>query len=1198
MATLIVGDDGSNTLPGTAGADLIYGYDPTNGPQNQASAITATRVATGLTLPTFAGAPPGDTSRLFIVEKTGQIKILDLASGQVLATPFLDLSGQISDSGERGLLGLAFDPNFATNGFIYIDVSVPPVGNTEIRRYHVDPLNPNVVEAGSGTLLLTIPQFEQSNHKGGWLGFGPDGYLYITVGDGGGGFDQLHSGQDINSLRGKILRIDVHNGDDFPADPGRNYHIPADNPFVGTDGADEIFAYGLRNPWRASFDRGLGDFYIGDVGQNRFEEVNLGEKGVNYGWNAYEGPGPTMAFPPGQFPDPVNNAGPLRFPIDYYGREVGQSITGGYVYRGEAEALQGQYFFADFVQGKVFTLRFDSGTNTWVRTDRTSQITTDFGAINGPSSFGEDGRGNLYLVDLDFFNPSGGEVFKLTPVVASADQADVLSGLGGNDMLFGGSGNDTLAGGVGADVLLGGPGMDTADYSASSAAVNVNLQTGLGAGGDAQGDILGGVENVIGSAFNDMLTGDSGANTLDGGLGNDTLAGAGGADLLIGGPGIDTADYSSSGAAVLVNLQAGADAQGAMLSGIENVIGSAFADTLTGDSNANTLTGGAGNDTLAGGGGADALIGGPGTDTADYSSSSAAVNVNLQSGVGSGGDAQGDTLSGIENVVGSAFNDVLTGDGNANTLTGGAGNDTLAGGIGADALNGGAGSDTADYSTSGAAVSVNLQTGSSSGGDAQGDTLNSIENVIGSAFADMLTGDSNANTLTGEAGNDTLVGGPGTDLLIGGPGTDTADYSSSGVAVLVNLQAGADAEGDMLSGIENVVGSAFSDTLTGDSNANTLAGGAGNDTLIGGLGNDTLDGGRGMDTAVFSGLRSAYTINHIGNTLVVTGPDGSDTLTHIEKLTFNDGTVLSGLGPVHSDFSGDSTSDLLWRHDSGQLYFWNMNGLQTNTEGGPAHAAVPNDWHVQGTGDFDADGNSDVLWRHDSGQVYFWEMDGLQVKAEGAPAHAPVPTSWHIQGTGDFNADGNGDILWRHDTGPVYLWEMDGLQVKAEGAIAHAAVPNDWHIQGIGDFDGDTKSDILWRHDSGQVYIWEMDGLNVKTEGGVAHALVPNDWHVQGVGDFDGDGKSDILWRHDTGQVYIWEMNGLNVKTEGAVAHAFVPNDWHVQGVGDFNDDGNSDILWRHDSGQVYIWEMNGLQVKAEGAVAHAAVPNDWHIQL
>jgi glucose/arabinose dehydrogenase len=963
MATLIVGDDGSNTLPGTAGADLIYGYDPTNGPQNQASAIMATRVATGLNLPTFAGAPPGDTSRLFIVEKTGQIKILDLASGQILATPFLDLLGQISDSGERGLLGLAFDPDFATNGFIYIDVSVPPVGDTEIRRYHVDPLNPNVVDSTPPTVLLTIPQSEQSNHKGGWVGFGPDGYLYITVGDGGGGFDQLHSGQDINSLRGKILRIDVHS----PPDPGLNYHIPADNPFVGADGADEIFAYGLRNPWRASFDRGLGDFFIGDVGQNRFEEVNLGEKGVNYGWNAYEGDQPVLNPP---FPsDPVNNAGPLRNPINFYGREVGQSITGGYVYRGEAEALQGQYFFADFVQGKLFTLRFDSGTNTWVRTDRTSQITTDFGEIDGPSSFGEDGRGNLYLVDLDFFNPSGGEVFKLTPVVASADQADVLSGLAGNDMLFGGSGNDALAGGVGADVLLGGPGIDTAHYSSSSAAVNVNLQTGLGAGGDAQGDILGGVENVVGSAFNDMLTGDSGANTL-------------------------------------------------------------------------------------------------------------------------------------------------------------------AGGPGADALNGGLGSDTADYSSSSAGVSVNLQTNSGLNGDAQGDTFNSIENLIGSAFSDMLTGDGNANTLTGGAGNDTFTGGLGAD------------------------------------------------------------------TLIGGLAPDMLDGGRGIDTAVFSGLRSAYTINHIGNTLVVTGPDGSDTLTHIEKLTFNDGTVLSGLGPVHSDFSGDSTSDLLWRHDSGQLYFWNMNGLQTNTEGGPAHAPVPNDWHVQGSADFDGDGNSDVLWRHDTGPVYFWEMDGLQVKAEGAPAHAPVPNDWHIQGTGDFNADGNGDILWRHDTGPVYLWEMDGLQVKAEGAIAHAAVPNDWHIQDIGDFDGDTKSDILWRHDSGQVYIWEMEGLNVKTEGAIAHALVPNDWHVQGIGDFDGDGNSDILWRHDTGQVYIWEMNGLNVKMEGTVAHAPVTNDWHIQNIGDFNDDGNSDILWRHDSGQVYIWEMNGLQLKAEGAVAHAAVPNDWHIQL
>jgi glucose/arabinose dehydrogenase len=394
---LIVGDDGSNTLQGTAGKDLIYGYDP-NGPQSQASSIVATRVATGLNQPLFADAPPGDTTHLFIVEKTGQIKVLDLSSGQVLATPFLDVSNQILTDGERGLLGLAFDPGYATNGFFYVDL-INTSGNTEIRRYHVSS-NPNVADPASATPIITIDQqLGLNNHKGGWLDFGPDGYLYASVGDGGGGGDPLGSGQNINSLLGKILRIDVH-GDAFPGDPSRNYAIPADNPFVGSAGADEIFAFGLRNPWRPSFDRGLGDFYIADVGQSAWEEIDIGQKGANYGWNNREGP---VAYPGG---GPLVG-GPAVDPIYSYDHSVGQSITGGYVYRGEGEALQGQYFFADFVQGKVFTLRFD-GT-AWVATDRTSQITTDFGAINNPSSFGEDARGNLYLVDLD------GDIFRLAP---------------------------------------------------------------------------------------------------------------------------------------------------------------------------------------------------------------------------------------------------------------------------------------------------------------------------------------------------------------------------------------------------------------------------------------------------------------------------------------------------------------------------------------------------------------------------------------------------------------------------------------------------------------------------------------------------------------------------------------------------------------------------------------------------------------
>jgi FG-GAP-like repeat len=336
----------------------------------------------------------------------------------------------------------------------------------------------------------------------------------------------------------------------------------------------------------------------------------------------------------------------------------------------------------------------------------------------------------------------------------------------------------------------------------------------------------------------------------------------------------------------------------------------------------------------------------------------------------------------------------------------------------------------------------------------------------------------------------------------------------------------------------------------------------------------------GPQAALLSDGRIAFAIN---NTDVLSSD--TDVVTSIWRVR-----------DVSHDFDGDGKSGVLWRHDSGQVYFWEMNGLGVKNEGGVAHAPVPTDWHIQGAGDFDGDGNNDVLWRHDSGQVYFWEMVGLAIKAEGGVAHAPVPNDWHVQGVGDFNADGKSDILWRHDSGQVYIWEMDGLNVKTEGTIAHAGVPNDWHIQGLGDFDGDGHSDILWRHDTGQVYIWEMNGLGTKAEGTIAHAAVPNDWHIQGIGDFDGDGKSDLLWRHDSGQVYIWEMEGLNVKTEGTIAHAPVPNDWHVQDIGDYNGDAKSDILWRHDSGQVYLWEMNGLQVTAEGAVPHAPVPSDWHI--
>ena len=338
---------------------------------------------------------------------------------------------------------------------------------------------------------------------------------------------------------------------------------------------------------------------------------------------------------------------------------------------------------------------------------------------------------------------------------------DSLTGDGNANSLVGGSGNDTLAGLGGADSLDGGPGTDTTDYSASPSGVNMTVN-GSGSGGDAAGDALANVENITGSGFDDTLTGDVNANVLAGGAGNDDIAGLAGADTLSGGTGIDTLDYSADTAGVTVNLTSnsvsGGDAAGDIISGFENATGGSGNDTLTGDGNGNALSGNGGTDTLAGLGGADTLDGGPGTDTADYTASPSGVNVTVNATSGNtGGDAAGDSLSNMENLTGSASNDTLTGDGNANVLLGANGNDTLAGLGGADTLNGGIGTNTADYSASPSGVTVTVN-GAGSGGDAAGDTLLAIQNLTGSAFADTLTGDINANVLSGGDGNDSLLG--------------------------------------------------------------------------------------------------------------------------------------------------------------------------------------------------------------------------------------------------------------------------------------------------------------------------------------------------------------------------------------------------------------------------------------------------------
>ena len=377
--------------------------------------VVVERVVSGLTRPIYVTAPRNDFDRLFIVEQhSGRIRILDLASGLLNPTPFLTVPG-LSTGNEQGLLGLAFHPEYETNGFFYVNFTGAG-GATNVVRYRVSAANPDIAEPTSAMTILSFAQ-PQSNHNGGWIGFGPDGFLYINSGDGGGSNDSGPghtepggNAQDItNNLLGKVLRIDV-DGDDFP-DPDRNYAIPATNPFVGVQGDDEIWTYGLRNPWRASFDRLTGDLYIGDVGQNTREELNFqpggSAGGENYGWRLREG---KIATPTGDVggPRPPGAIDPVYDYSHGVGPLQGFSVTGGYVYRGPNLPLRGKYFFADFSTARIWSIEHDGSAVTEF-IDWTASFTPDIGTIDSISSFGEDATGNLYVVDLD------GEVFRVGP---------------------------------------------------------------------------------------------------------------------------------------------------------------------------------------------------------------------------------------------------------------------------------------------------------------------------------------------------------------------------------------------------------------------------------------------------------------------------------------------------------------------------------------------------------------------------------------------------------------------------------------------------------------------------------------------------------------------------------------------------------------------------------------------------------------
>ena len=524
-----IGSQAADRLSGTSAADVIYGYDPNAGTP---PTMAANAIASGLVNPLYLTSAPGNSSHLFIIEKRGQVKVYDAGTGQVLATPFLTVN-KLRRSGEQGLLGLAFAPDYATSRQFYVYLSTTD-GDVEIREYQTLANNPLVANPSSMRLIDRIDYPSSTNHRGGWIGFGPDGYLYVATGDGANGANS----QSLGNQLGKILRLDV-NGDAFPADASRNYALPADNPasidgIAGSAIGTGIYAAGLRNPWRVSFDRLTGELYIGDVGQSAYEEINLGSPGANYGWSVTEGP-----FTPGSFPNFTN-------PIHAYDRSIGQAVTGGYVYRGPEQDFQGTYFFSDFVSHKIWSLQRASGS--WSFTDLTGRVAVGGGPIGSVSSLGEDASGNLYIVDY------GGKIFRLDLKSRSGpdpadDAADILNGGGGNDRIFGGGGNDSLFGGSGDDILRGGPGADLlsgssgfdyADYRDSAGRVLIDLAKRTQAGGDASGDRLSSIQGVWGSAFNDVMKGSASHDSLRGGGGNDSLAGIAGNDRLYGDAGRDT----------------------------------------------------------------------------------------------------------------------------------------------------------------------------------------------------------------------------------------------------------------------------------------------------------------------------------------------------------------------------------------------------------------------------------------------------------------------------------------------------------------------------------------------------------------------------------------------------------------------------------------------------------------------------------